>query len=136
MVKSIKISERDFSTQVEDLLNIYHWRWAHFRPARTMKGWRTALSGYKGFPDYIAVRPPRLIFSELKDEYSEPSPEQEAWLEDFRSCRLAVVNQPLEVEGNKTILPFGLHLIPAVIINPEVYLWRPKDIDQITLILR
>ena len=130
------ITETAFASQVEDLLKMFQWHWCHFRPALTGAGWRTAMTGHKGITDYIAVRPPRLIFAELKDEVKETTPEQEKWLELLRECQLAVVNEPLKVKGNKATLVFGLNAIPAVIVNPEVYLWRPHQIEEITEILR
>lgn len=78
------LSERDFSSQVEDLFKIYGWVYAHFRPAQTAKGWRTAMSGTKGFPDYVAARikdgKRRVLFLELKSEDGQPAPEQTEWL--------------------------------------------------------
>jgi hypothetical protein len=77
------ISEKDFASQVEDLFDIYHWVWAHFRPARTSKGWRTAMSGTKGFPDYVAARiyngQRQILFIELKAEEGTLTFEQGKW---------------------------------------------------------
>ena len=113
--KTHKISEHDFSTQVFDLLNIYQWRWCHIRPAFTNKGYRTPIQGHdpdgfkgKGLPDIIAIRPPRLLFIELKDQYAKPSPEQEAWLNDLKRCNL--------LQGIDTDMI-------------EVYLWRPDQLE-------
>ncbi len=81
----ITLSEKSFATQVEDLFKIYGWTWAHFRPAFTSKGWRTAMSGTKGFPDYVAARVKdgrrRILFIELKSEDGKPTAEQAEWLE-------------------------------------------------------
>lgn len=42
------------------------WTCAHFRPARTEHGWRTAVQADgAGFPDWVLVRE-RVIFVELK----------------------------------------------------------------------
>lgn len=117
----IRISETDFSSQVEDLLYLYGWRWTHFRPAWSAKGYRTPITGDKGFPDYCAVRPPRLLFIELKDKYSKLSPEQEDWHKDLRECE-----QEQEMCSAECDSRFLL----------EVYLWRPKDIDLIMEILK
>ena len=80
-----KLSEKDFATQVEDLFETFGWTWQHQRPARTKYGWSTAISGYKGFPDYCAVRKvdgvSQVIFAELKDEKEQPTPEQSHWLD-------------------------------------------------------
>jgi len=102
------ITEKQFSEQVEDLLKTFHWRWCHFRPARTMKGWRTSLSGDKGFPDYIAARPPRLLIFELKSDKGRLSSEQKEWL-------------------------YILQQLPAPV---ECYLFRPSDFETIVEILR
>ncbi len=77
------MNENDFASQVEGYLNIFGWRWVHFRPARTAEGWRTALSGHKGPPDYYAVRNDRLIFIELKGTTGKLSPEQKEWQDDL-----------------------------------------------------
>ena len=125
-MSKIKISERDFSTQVEDLLKLFGWRFCHFRPARTASGWRTAMIGSKGFPDYIATRPPRLLIFELKSEKGKVSPEQEAWLADLRECVKMITFVPI-VKGQ---LPGGkedLSLFPSI----EVYLWRPNNFIEI-----
>ncbi|KKN70426.1 hypothetical protein LCGC14_0431210 [marine sediment metagenome] len=101
----MKITERDFSSQVEDLLRLYGWRWSHFRPARTKDGWVTALSGDKGFPDYVAVKEARVLFIELKSEKGQLSEEQWEWLYDLRDSMV------------------------------EAYVWRPSDFDKIVGIL-
>ena len=133
------ISETAFLSQVADLLNLYQWRWCHFRPAWTQRGYRTPLQGGdadgfkgKGLPDIIAVRPPRLIFAELKDQYSKPSPEQEAWLEDLRECVRNISMTPVEIAGTKIITG----QVGAIIPSLEVYLWRPSQFDEILEILK
>jgi len=111
-----KYTEGEFAGQVEDLLERFGWLWCHFRPARTMRGWRTAVTGHKGFPDYVAVRPPRLIFAELKSEKGEVSPEQTEWIDTLRKCE---TKTPKMFRG-----------------QPEVYLWRPSQIEEIAGILK
>ncbi len=67
-----------------------------------------------GFPDLVLVRPPRVIFAELKRDLGVkggaagvgPTPDQERWLEALGRC-------------------------PGV----ERYLWRPADIDTVAAIL-
>lgn len=111
---TLEITEKQFSSPVEDLLNRFGWHWCHFRPARTEKGWRTALSGHQGLPDYIAVRPPRLLIFELKSERGKVSPKQQEWLDILKQCT------PI------------LDMIPI----PEVYLFRPSQLEEIVGILR
>ena len=44
-------------------------RVAHFRPPRTVHGWRTAVAADgAGFPDLVMVRGSRLLAAELKSE--------------------------------------------------------------------
>ena len=99
-------TEREFSQQVEDLLNLFGWRWCHFRPARTEHGWRTAISGYQGFPDYIAVRGEMLLIVELKSEKGKVTEQQQEWLDALKAC------------------------------GQTVYVWKPHDIEDIAEILR
>jgi len=105
-----KISERDFQQQLIDLAHIYGYRVAHFRPARTEKGWRTPVSADgKGFPDLIMVNPhqKRLIAIECKANGKKPTPEQEEWLEVF-------------------------DYVPGC----ESYILRPSDFDEVQEILK
>ncbi len=104
------ITEKQFEAQVKDLAKLFGWRYYHT--------WRSIHSP-AGFPDVVMVRPPRLIFSELKSEKGKPSPEQEAWLEDLRECHILV-----DIIGKDEMY------------MPEVYLWRPRDFEEIVEILR
>lgn len=74
------VTERDWQRQVTDAAELLGWHWAHFRPARTERGWRTPVSGPlgAGFPDLILVRRDRLILAELKAEGANLSPPQRA----------------------------------------------------------
>ena len=105
-IDRIVVTEKQFSQQIEQLLDLFGWRWCHFRPARTAQGWRTAISGYEGFPDYIAVKGKRLLIAEIKSDKGKLSPEQEVWLDELAAC------------------------------GQEVYLWRPAHFEEIARILR
>ena len=59
-----------------------------------------------GFPDLVLARSPRLVFAELKSERGTPTPEQEKWLLTLAACS-----------------------------EPEAYLWRPDDLEDMTRIL-
>ena len=102
------ITEAAFQAQVLQLAKIHGWRSAHFRPAQTARGWRTAVSGDgAGFPDLILVRGYRLIVAELKrDAKQKPRPEQTAWLDAFRG------------------------------VGAEVFLWTPGDWVEIERVLQ
>ena len=101
------ITEAQLAQQVEHLLSLYNWRWTHFRPALTLRGWRTPLSGFPGFLDYLAVRPPRLLVFELKSEVGVASLDQVEWFTMLNEC-------------------------PGV----EVFLWKPWDLERIAEVLR
>jgi hypothetical protein len=106
MPKLKAVTEREFTDQVLRLARLYRWRTAHFRPARTEAGWRTAVSGDgKGFPDLVLVRGMRILVAELKVDKNNPTPEQSAWLEAFRKT------------------------------SAEVYLWRPTDWSEIESVI-
>jgi len=104
-------AEEVFVAHVVQLAQSNSWLVAHFRPARTAQGWRTAMTGDKGFPDIVAARNGVHVFAELKTDKGRVSPEQKSWL-----AALAFV-------GN------------ARAAN-HVYLWRPKDWDQIVEVFR
>lgn len=102
-------SEEALQSGVIDAMQQLGWRVAHFRPAKTAKGWRTAVQGDgKGFPDLIAVKGRRCIVAELKSEAGDVTPEQQRWLDDFKAS------------------------------GHEVFVWRPMDWleDRIMDVLR
>jgi len=73
-------SEQAFTDQVVQLAMICGWRVCHFRPAKTARGYRTAIQGHKGFPDIVAAKNGRIIFAELKVGRNRPSDDQVEWL--------------------------------------------------------
>jgi hypothetical protein len=102
------ITEDQFLGQVLQLARIFKWRTAHFRPAKTAHGWRTAVQGDgKGFPDLVLTRPTRVVFAELKAAKGKLRPEQTEWIDALTAC-------------------------PGV----ETHVWRPADLDTIADILR
>jgi hypothetical protein len=91
-------TERQLREQVRSLCSIFGWRMAFTQ---------YSLRSPKGLPDLQLVRPPRLIYAELKSETGKVTPEQQAWLDDLRR-------------------------VPGV----EAYLWKPSQIEAIAEILR
>ena len=88
-----KYNEAAFTTQVIQLAQFCGWRVAHFRPARTATGWRTAVQGDgKGFPDLVMIRNGALIVAELKMPGGKPTQEQIEWLKAFDSIGCGRVN--------------------------------------------
>ena len=80
-----RLTETDFTTMVVNLAHLYGWKVCHFRPAKTARGYRTALQGDKGLPDIIAARNGRKVFAELKVGKNKPTPDQEDWLHHLGS---------------------------------------------------
>jgi phage gp29-like protein len=87
---------------VTDLAELLGWTWAHFRPAMTARGWRTAVEGPGGvgFPDLILWRD-RTIFVELKANGGRLRPEQQHTVECLQAA------------------------------GAEVHVFRPRDWDQV-----
>ena len=85
----MKQSEADFQKTLIDLLHCYGYRVAHFRPAKTDKGWRTPVSADgSGWPDLFVVHPDsgNAFAVECKSDTGKLSPEQENWIEWLRAC--------------------------------------------------
>lgn len=79
MPPSQKLSERELLDVVLQTARIFGWRVAHFRPAQTKHGWRTAVGGDgAGFPDLVLVRD-RVVFVELKVGRNTLAAEQAEW---------------------------------------------------------
>ncbi len=99
-------TEAAFTRDVLTLAKRLGWRTAHFRPARTADGWRTAVSGDgKGFLDLLLLRGGTLIVAELKVGNGKLTPEQAAWVSAWEAAGVAV------------------------------YLWRPENFDEIEAVL-
>ena len=92
------VTENELQRAIIEAARLLGWRLCHFRTARTLNGWRTPIEGHPGFPDLVLLRPPRLIFAELKGKRGRVDFEQATWLN-------------------------GLNEVPGV----EQYLWRPAD---------
>lgn len=87
---ALRISEDDFMSQITKLAELYGYRWVHFRPAKTSKGWRTPVSGPlgKGWPDLFLARDrdQRRMFVELKARNQTLTVDQRAVLDYLRAC--------------------------------------------------
>jgi hypothetical protein len=95
------MSEDDLLEAVIQLGRALCWKTAHFRPARTETGYRTAVQGDgKGFPDLVMVHPgrARILVVELKSETGRTTIDQDAWLAGFESA-----------------------------LAGRVFVWRPRD---------
>jgi VRR-NUC domain len=86
MPPSVAMSERELLSVVLETARIFGWRTAHFRPAQTQHGWRTAVGGDgAGFPDLVLVRD-RVLFVELKVGRNTLREEQAAWARALESA--------------------------------------------------
>lgn len=95
---STAVTERDLTGYVRDVARAFGWHRSHH--------WLSKHSP-AGFPDEVLLRPPRLVFAELKSEKGKLSVEQRAWLDE-------------------------LGQVPGI----EAYCWRPSDMDTIAEVLR
>ena len=75
----------------------YHWLFYH-----TYRSTRSA----PGYPDIVAVKPPRLLCVELKSATGTVTPDQQTWLT-------------------------ALGQVPGI----EVYVWRPADLAEALTII-
>jgi len=75
------VTEADYQQRVLDTAVLLGWHVAHFRPARTARGWRTPMQGQPGFPDLVLARGGTVILAELKTDRGQPKPDQLAWLD-------------------------------------------------------
>lgn len=77
------LSEDQFQASVIEAAQWYGWVIHHGRPARTAKGWRTAVQGVAGFPDLVLARRGRVILAELKTDRAQPTLNQRHWLTEL-----------------------------------------------------
>lgn len=99
------MKEKQFQKIVIDAAHLYGWKVAHFRPARTAKGWRTPVAADgQGFPDLVLVKSFRLIFAELKTDTGRLSPHQRDWIDKLPG---AVVWRPRDWDEIKRTLKSG-----------------------------
>ena len=105
---SLKESEKDFLSWIIALAHVRGFSVAHFRPALTAKGYRTAVQGDGvGFPDLVLIHPNKgMVVAEVKGPGGHLSGEQADWL--------------------------GLFLLASV----EAWCWWPEDRPLIERILR
>ena len=87
--KQDKLTEAKFTRMVIELAHHCGWKTAHFRPALTAKGWRTAVQGDGvGFPDLVLVHRVRRVgfWVELKVPPNKVTAEQQDWLDVLGAC--------------------------------------------------
>jgi len=95
----IVITEKEFEAQVKELA-VKYFGWRFYHPYLSIRSVR-------GFPDITLLRPPRLIFAELKTDKGKLSVHQAQWLWELRK-----------------------------VLGIEVYIWRPRQTEHIVEVLR
>lgn len=84
-------TEQQFVDAVLELAQLRGWLCHHDRPARTDKGWRTAVQGTAGFPDLVLAREGEVHYWEAKrTERERPTALQVAWLNAVPDGRVIV----------------------------------------------
>lgn len=102
----LQMSEDEWQQQIIDLAHAYGWIVAHFRPARTSKGWATPVAADgQGFPDLVLARD-RAMFVELKSQRGRLTADQHHWLDALAAA------------------------------GAEVHVWRPADFDRAHQLLK
>lgn len=110
-------TEAEMTRAVLDAARFTGWRVAHFRPARTAHGWRTAVEGDgAGFPDLVMVheRAGLVWWVELKAKRGRMTDEQEAW----RDALVAAGQAYYLVRGREglTLLLDDMALLPKAVL--------------------
>ena len=93
-----EVLESELQTSILDAARKLGWKHYHTHNSRRSPS---------GFPDLVLVKPPRVIFAELKREREDPDDEQLVWYGLLIQC-------------------------PGV----ESYVWRPRDIDDVLQVLQ
>ncbi len=111
--RQLTMTEQQFTNALLEWAKVYGWRRFHVRNSGVAG--QSIVQGDKGFPDLVLVKPPRLIFAELKVGTAgtlkgDPTVEQDQWLEAL----------------GRNFNPIGYR---------ECYLWRPEQWSEILVIL-
>lgn len=77
------MTEDDYVRRIIDTAHLYGWRVTHFRPARTDKGWRTALQGDGGFVDLVLAKHGAVLHVEVKTDKGRVRPDQLEWAKEI-----------------------------------------------------
>lgn len=116
-------SEQELLDAVVDLAMLNRWAVCHFRPAKTQRGWRTAIQGHIGFPDLVIARKGVVLFRELKGynargRLGQLSSEQRDWANQLGG--FGVVSRAGETPAAARVRAL-----------PIFDLWIPDDLDTV-----
>ena len=89
-----KLSEEQWQRQVEGALDAFGWWYFHIPPTVLVcpHGTRIYRGIRKGIPDICAIRPPYMIWLELKTERGHVSAEQKRVMDMLRACGLIALH--------------------------------------------
>ena len=122
-----ELSEAAWQGQVAGLARFYGWRVYH-APAGGKAGRVDREQIGAGFPDLVLLRPPELLFVELKTDRGKTTPAQDAWLADLELVGAAITAHVAEQDPHRRRnLRAGHAGDPAV----EAHLWRPRDFADV-----
>jgi hypothetical protein len=74
------MSEQELVDVIIETCGHLHLKVAHFRPAMTAQGMRTAMQGDVGFPDLVIADPRGHLFRECKSATGHLTTAQSVWL--------------------------------------------------------
>lgn len=90
-----RLKEKPWQKQVEDYLDLMGYWWMHIPsnvvvcPACRRKVYRRIR---RGFPDILAIRPPYILWIELKTEHGHVEPEQTRVKKMLEACGQIVIH--------------------------------------------
>lgn len=128
-------SEAGFQQQVEYLAQLHGWRIFHApdnRPVATRSGRTVKQRVRPGFPDLVLLRPPDLIFAELKTDKGRVAPAQREWLKELGHISDAIASLASEAYGVRVE---GIGPPTPSLPSVHAFVWRPRDLEVIQLTL-
>ena len=118
-----RLSEAAWQKQVEHALDAFGWWWMHVPPnviVCEFTGRRHYRGIRKGVPDIWAIRPPYMLWLELKTESGARRPEQDQVMDKIRACDLLAM--PARPRDREQVL--------ALLGRPESFYAALKDEQQ------
>ena len=82
------MNERDYQALIVELARSLGYKVVHHMPGKTAGGRWTTPTTEIGWPDLTLIRPPRIIFAELKGNRTPLRPGQAEFLAELDSCGL------------------------------------------------
>jgi hypothetical protein len=97
------VTESELFEAIRKLARLTGWAMYHTHDSRRSE---------PGFPDLVLMRPPRILFRELKTETGRVTPAQQKWLDELTACGAdAAVWRPRDITNRS--IPGELSRVPA-----------------------